>query len=176
MSSSNAWLLACSDTLTVAVSDHEIVECVQPERYYGIPGTPNYCSTVIAWQDKLVPVMDLAAALGGANNTPRDKAFVCLLSFQIAPKQPLQYLALRINGSPQKILVEDEQVCDAPAEGFSQLLKSATLCCFSHQQLPVAILDVARLSSEEFRELAQARPNSLAHDLPAVEFAQINSG
>jgi chemotaxis signal transduction protein len=176
MSSSNAWLLACSDTLTVAVSDHEIVECVQPERYFSVPATPNYCSSVIAWQDKLVPVMDLAAALDGANTIPLDKAFVCMLSFQLAPRQPLQYLALRINGTPQKIRVEDEQVCEAPAEGFSQLLKSATLCCFSHQQLPVAILDVAKLSSDEFRELAQARPNSLARGLPAVEFVQVNSG
>ena len=43
MSSSNAWLLECGDTLTIAVGDHEIVECVQPERYYSIPGTPDYC-------------------------------------------------------------------------------------------------------------------------------------
>ena len=176
MSSSNAWLLECGDVLTVAVSDHEIVECVHPERYYKVPGTPDYCSGVLAWQDKLVPVMDLAAALDGIPKTLLDTAFVCLLSYQLAPKQPLQYLALRINNTPQKILVDDEQVCEMPAEGFSALLKSVSLCAFSHQQLPVPILDIARLCSGEFRELAQANRDSLVPDLPAVELMQVNSG
>jgi chemotaxis signal transduction protein len=176
MSSSNAWLLECGEVLTVAVSDHEIVECVHPERYHKVPGTPDYCSSVLAWQDKLVPVMDLAAALDGIPKTSMDTAFVCLLSYQLAPKQPLQYLALRINNTPQKILVDDEQVCEMPAEGFSALLKSVSLCAFSHQQLPVPILDIAKLCSDEFRELAQVNQDSLGHDLPAAELMQVNSG
>ena len=155
MSTSNAWLLKCDDALTVAVSDHEIVECVQPERYYSIPGTPDYCCSVLAWQDKLVPVMDMAAALHGDHETQSEPLYVCLLSYQLAPKQPLQYLALRISQTPQKIQVDDEQVCELPPDGVSQLLASVSLCCFSHQQLPVAILDIAKLCSEEFRELAQ---------------------
>ena len=155
MSISNAWLLECGDALTVAVSDHEIVECVQPERYFKIPETPNYCCSVLAWQDKLVPVMDMTAALHADHRAQSEKLFACLLSYQLAPKQPLQYLALRISQAPQKIQVDDEQVCELPADGVSQLLASVSLCCFSHQQLPVAILDVAKLCSEEFRELAQ---------------------
>ena len=156
MSTSNAWLLECGDALTVAVSDHEIVECVQPERYYSIPGTPDYCCNVLAWQDKLVPVMDMAAALHGEHRAQSEPLLACLLSYQLAPKQPLQYLALRISQTPQKIQVEDEQVCEVPTEGISQLLASVSFCCFSHQQLPVAILNIEKLCSEEFRELAQA--------------------
>ena len=156
MSSSNAWLLECGDALTVAVSDHEIVECVQPEQFYRIPGTPDYCCNVLAWQDKLVPVMDMAAALRDEQKTQSKPLLVCLLSYQLAPKQPLQYLALRINQTPQKIQVDDDQVCELPTGGFSQLLASVSFCCFSHQQLPVAILDIAKLCSEGFRELAQA--------------------
>ena len=97
MSSSNAWLLECGDALTVAVGDHEIVECVQPERYYSIPGTPDYCSSVLSWQGKLVPVMDMAAAIRDQRGLPPDASFVCLLSYQRAPKQALEYLALRIS-------------------------------------------------------------------------------
>jgi chemotaxis signal transduction protein len=156
MSTSNAWLLECGDALTVAVSDHEIVECVQPERYFKIPGTPDYCCSVLAWQDKLVPVMDMAAALRDDHKTQSEPLYVCLLSYQLAPKQPLQYLALSISQAPQKIQVDDEQVCEQPTDGISQLLASVSFCCFSHQQLPVAILDIAKLCSEDFRELAQA--------------------
>lgn len=156
MSISNAWLLECGDALTVAVSDHEIVECVQPERYFRIPGTPDYCCSVLAWQDKLVPVMDMAAALDDDHKVRSEPLFACLLSYQLAPKQPLQYLALPISQTPQKIQVDDEQVCELPTDGISRLLASVSFCCFSHQQLPVAILDIAKLCSEEFRELAQA--------------------
>jgi len=156
MSSSNAWLLECGDALTVAVGDHEIVECVQPERYYSIPGTPDYCSSVLSWQGKLVPVMDMAAAIHEQRGLPQDTSFVCLLSYQRAPKQPLEYLALRISKTPQKIQVDDEQVCELPEGDAFDLLKSVAFCSFSHQQLPVPILDIVRLCSEEFRELAQA--------------------
>ena len=156
MSSSSAWLLECGDTLTVAVGDHEIVECVQPERYYGIPGTPDYCSSVLSWQGKLVPVMDIAAAVNDERSLPQDTSFVCLLSYQRAPKQALEYLALRISNTPQKIQVDDEQVCELPEGNAFDLLKSVAFCCFSHQQLPVPILDIVQLCSEEFRELAQA--------------------
>jgi chemotaxis signal transduction protein len=156
MSSSSAWLLECGDALTVAVGDHEIVECVQPERYYSIPGTPDYCSSVLSWQGKLVPVMDMAAAIRDQRGLPLDSSFVCLLSYQRAPKQPLEYLALRISKTPQKIQVDDDQVCELPEGDAFDRLKSVAFCCFSHQQLPVPILDIVRLCSEEFRELAQA--------------------
>ena len=176
MSSSNAWLLECSDALTVAVSDHEIVECVHPERYYRIPETPGHCSSVIAWQGKLIPVMDLTAALDSAHKAALDAALVCLLSYQLAPKQPLQYLALHIIDTPQKILVDDAQVCEIPVEGVSPLLKSVSLCAFTHQQLPVAILDIAKLCAVEFREMVEASQKSLMPDLPAADFMQVNSG
>ena len=156
MSSSNAWLLECGDALTVAVGDHEIVECVQPERYYSIPGTPGYCSSVLSWQGKLVPVMDMAAAVNGERGLPQDTSFVCLLSYQRAAKQALEYLALRISKTPQKIQVDDEQVCELPEGNAFDLLKSVAFCCFSYQQLPVPILNIVQLCSEEFRELAQA--------------------
>ena len=156
MSSSSAWLLECGDTLTVAVSDHEIVECVHPEQFYRIPETPDYCNNVLAWQDKLVPVMDMAAALHGAHKKQSEESFLCMLSYQLAAKQPLQYLALRISETPRKITVDDDQVCELPTGVSSQLLASVSFCCFSYQQLPVAILDIAKLCSEEFRQLAQA--------------------
>ncbi len=155
MSQSNAWLLDCGDALTVAVADHEIVECIQPERYYAVPGTPDYCSSVLAWNEKLVPVMDLSAAIQD-RKLLQNTSFVCLLSYQLAPKQPLQYVAVQINKTPEKIQVDDDQLCEVPGGVGSELLESVALSCFSHQDLPIAILDIAGLCSSEFRELALA--------------------
>lgn len=154
MSGSNAWLLECSDTLTIAVGDHEIVECVQPEQLYPVPATPAYCSHVLAWQGRLVPVLDMALAFNAGLR--QESPYVCLLSYQAAPRQPLQYIAVPINRTPQKIEVEDDQVCEAPGSAVPALLQAISLCCFSHAELPVPIVDIARLGSAEFREMALA--------------------
>lgn len=154
MSKSNAWLLECGDSLTFAVGDHEIVECLQAVHFYPVPAAPHYCSSVIAWQDRLVPVMDIGAIF--QVHSQREAPFVCLLSYQQAPRQPLQYLAVPINRTPGKIVVDDDQVCEAPPGSDSALLQSISLCCFSHADQPVPIVDIAKLCSGEFRELAQA--------------------
>lgn len=154
MSSSNAWLLECSDALTIAVGDHEIVECVQPEQVFQVPTTPGYCANVVAWQGRLVPMLDMGEAFqaGARQGSP----FVCLLSYQVGPRQPLQYIGLPVNRTPQKIEVDDEQVCEFAGDNVPALLQAISLCCFTHAELPVPIVDIARLCSAEFREMALA--------------------
>ncbi len=154
MSKSNAWLLECGDALTFAVGDHEIVECLQAVNFYPVPAAPHYCSSVIAWQDRLVPVMDIGAIFRG--HSQRQAAFVCLLSYQLAPRQPLHYLAVPIMRTPEKIVVDDDQVCEASPDSVSALLQSIAMCCFTHAEQAVPIVDIAKLCSGEFRELAQA--------------------
>ena len=81
---------------------------------------------------------------------------MCVLSQQRAQIREREYLSLCISNTPQKIQVDDEQVVELPERNADDRLKTVAFCCFSHQQLPVAILDIAKLCSEEFRELAQA--------------------
>ena len=152
MSGASAWLLECADALTVAVADHEIVECIQPERFYPVPAAPPYCSTVVEWQGRLVPVMDMGQVFT-ATRAPTQSTFVCLLAYQEAPRSPLQYIGLPVNKTPQKVEVDDAQICEPDG---SALLRAIALSCFTHLQQSVAIVDVARLCSGEFRELAQA--------------------
>jgi len=172
---SNAWLLECDPALIVAVSDHEIVEYIQPQRSYTVPETPRYCNRVITWQDKLVPVMDLAL-LTGMRNLQQELPFVCLLCYQLAPRQALQYLALRINRTPQKVAVDDSQACDIADDDFPPLLKSVTLCGFTHMQQAVPILDLGKLCSDEFREMAQGSQGSTTQGLLVEELVQVDSG
>jgi len=172
---SNAWLLECGPGLVVAVGDREIVEYVQPQRTYPVPGAPRYCNRVIAWQDRLLPVMDLAL-LTGLRKLQQDVAFVCLLKYQLAPRAALQYLALRINRSPVKVTVEDSQVCEPADDVLAPLLKSVTLCCFTHLQQAIPIIDLGKLCSDEIRELAQHTLSLATHGLLVEELIQVNSG
>ena len=155
MSSAQAWLLECSETLIVAVADHEIVECIQPDAYHEVPSTPPYCNRVIQWQGRLVPVLDLGALYGSVASLS-EPSFVCLLAYQEAPGLPLQHLAVPVNSAPEKVEVDDEQACELAEGPGDELLRAISISCFSHAQVPVAIVDIARLCSREFRELALA--------------------
>jgi chemotaxis signal transduction protein len=172
---SNAWLLECDPELTVAVGDHEIVEYIQPQRSYAVPETPPYCNRVIVWQDKLLPVIDMAL-LTGVRELQQEVSYACLLRYQLAPRAALQYLALRINRTPQKVVVDDSQVCEFADDEVSPLLKVVTLCCFTHMQRAVPILDLAKLCSGEFRDLARDSQGLTRQGLLVEELVQVDSG
>jgi chemotaxis signal transduction protein len=172
---SNAWLLECAPTLIVAVGDHEIVEYIQPQQSYPVPETPHYCNRVIAWQGMLVPVMDLAL-MTGVRSQQQELAFVCLLCYQLAPREALQYLALRINSTPQKVTVDDSQACELTQDSVSPLLKSVALCGFTHMEQTLPILDLGKLCSDEFREIALDSQDLVTQGLLVEELVQVESG
>ena len=155
MSSSEAWLLECGNALALAVGDHEMAEYVQQYESWTVPGAPDYCQRVMVWQNNIVPVMDLAALEGGSA-TNAGQSDICILHYQAAPQQPLQHLALCVSRVPQKISVDDAQACEFPPSLESGKLREVTLACFSHDGLPVLIVDIAKLCSAEFCQLANA--------------------
>lgn len=153
MSTSAAWLLECGESLSIAVSDHEMVELVRAARDHHVPGTPDYCSNVVVWQENIVPIMDIGPLHDSAGEERTD-TYLCLLNYQEAPNSPLQQLALRVNQAPERIQVDDAQVCEFPREFDGSRLKPVTLSCFTHHAKPVLILDISSLCSPGFRDLA----------------------
>ena len=159
MTASDAWLLECSDTLAIAVSDQEMVEFIDTPLRFEVPGSPEYCSAVVLWLDNLIPIMDIAVLLG--NPPDETKTRVNLLTYQEKPGEDLQQLAISVVRAPQKILVDDEQASELPEQIISSVLMPISLSCFSHGGKPVVILDVARLGSAEFRDIANDDQNLL---------------
>ena len=150
MSVSEAWLLEPNEELLVAISDHEIVEHIQGSITYPIPGSPEYCNKTVFWQGHLVPVIELDRLLG----LPLDESsqFMTLIAFQSQPDTALQYLALKVNVVPRKIMVDDDQVCELPEKISKSPLNSLCLSCFVYENKSVLILDMARLCSAEYRD------------------------
>ncbi|MCP4982388.1 MAG: hypothetical protein GY935_18060 [Gammaproteobacteria bacterium] len=155
MSLSSAWLLQCGENLSIAVGDREMVELVQDQSSYPVPGSPKYCSSVLIWQESIVPIMDLALLHSG-RGLDLLNSYLCLLNYQEAPSLPIQQLALRVSEAPERIQVDDAQFCELSPDLTTKLLKSVTLSCFSHHAKTVLILDIASLCSAEFRDLAAA--------------------
>ena len=155
MTVSEAWLLDCGNSLAIAVGDHEMAEYVQDRNFYSVPGSPEYCSSVLIWRENIVPVMDLCALHFGPAGVQAN-SLVCLLNYQEEPNAPLQHLALRVVKTPQKIRVDDEHACAIPEGLQGSVLKQISLACFNYDDLPVLVLDIARLCSADFRKLANA--------------------
>ena len=153
MSTSDAWLLECGDSLSIAVGDHQMVELLQDEQCHHVPGSPHYCSQVLLRGEDVVPVMDIDALHRGARSKPLD-SYLCLLNYQQAPGEPLLQLAVRVRRAPERIQVDDAQVCDFPADFDASLLRPLALSCFTHHASPVLIIDIANLCSAGFRDLA----------------------
>ena len=152
MTSSEAWLLECGDSLSIAVGDHEMIEYVKAPVCFSVPGSPDYCSSVLFWQNNFVPVMDIVVLHGQVPD--KDNSAICLLTYQEVPKAPLQQLALRVNNAPEKIQVDDEHICEFTEDINTSLLMPFALSCFTHAKRQVIVLDIARLCSTEFRDLA----------------------
>lgn len=152
MTTSDAWLLECSDTLSIAVGDHEMVEYIDTPFRFDVPGAPEYCSAVLLWQENLVPVMDLAALLGHSRDDLKPR--LSLLNYQDKAGEALQQVAIAVNRAPQKIVVDDEHACELPEEVNTSPLRALSLSSFNHNGQTVIILDISGLCSAEFRDTA----------------------
>jgi len=155
MSTSDAWLLECGESLSIAVGDHEMVELLQAAQCHHVPGSPYYCSQVLLRDEDIVPVMDIDALQRGIAAEPSD-FYLCLLNYQEASNSPLRQLAVKVRRAPERIQVDDAQLCDFPADFDDSLLKPLALSCFIHHAKPVLIIDIANLCSAGFRDLAAA--------------------
>ena len=158
MSVSDAWLLESNDLLSIAVGDHEMVEYLHGSACFPVPGAPSYCNHVLYWKNNLVPVMDLGVLLG--RPAQGASAFMSLIAYQEQPGLALQYLALKVRTAPEKIRVEDAQVCELPADVNDGPLMPICLTCFNHEDRPVVILDIAGLCSAEFRDVINVPKSS----------------
>ena len=158
MSVSDAWLLEPSDSLLMAIGDHEMVEFVQAATSFPVPGTPDYCRHVVFWQNNLVPVIDMGVILG--KPALDASAFVSLIAYQQQPGSLLQHLAVKLITAPHKIRVDDAQVSEIPDEIGNSLLMPVCHSCFIHGDRQVVILDIAGLCSAEFRDFVNGPPDA----------------
>ena len=157
MSTADAWLLQCGGSLTIAVGDHEIAELLPPAQSHAVPGTPAYCSRVLPRPDGIVPVMDVAMLYDGAS-TGRGDSYYCLLHYQAAANAPLEQVAIKVDSAPERIQVDDAQLCEFPRDFDASPLKHVTLSCFTHGAKTVLIVDIASLCSADFRDRVCAVP------------------
>ena len=158
MTTSEAWLLNCGDSLSIVVADHEMVEYIQGPFCYSVPASPAYCDSVLLWQDKFVPVMDIAAVYD--KPVGQTNSVICLLNYQLEPNTALLQLAIRVNKAPEKITVDDAQACELPDRIKNNPLSEIVLSSFALENTEAIIINITKLCSAEFRDLISAKPQT----------------
>lgn len=137
MSQANAWLLNFGDSCRAAVGTRELLHLVDAPETFVVPCAPDYCNRVVLWQERLLPVMDMAARLGAASS---HAPFLAVVAYQKARGEYPQFAALMLATPPQQLQVSDEQACPLPVQGNAW--QELTISCFEHQGEPIPVLNL----------------------------------
>ncbi len=141
-SRANAWLLDFGHGLCAAVGTRVLVHLIDDPKTYEVPCTPAYCREVAIWQNRLLPVMDMSARLGGSALQSRLLAVAAYLD---QPGDTLRFGALRLAAPPRALSVEDAQACSLPDQPAAWT--EFAMSCFEYQRAPVPVLHLARVFS-----------------------------
>lgn len=142
MSRMNAWLLDFGNACRAAVGVRELMHLVDAPVTFAVPLAPGYCRRVVLWQERLLPVMDIAARVGAQ---PCNASFLAVIGYQQQRGEYPQFGALMLSSPPRQLAVSDEQTCSLPDE--SSAWQELAISCFEHQGAPVPVLNLSRIFS-----------------------------
>lgn len=142
------WLLGLPGQRTVAIGERELIH-ILPEAplLYEIPRAPRHARRALAWQARILPVLDLAELFHAAA-LDADTPLVGVVAYRAAGVARLGALAL--HGVPRRFETSDTQSCELPPA--LQALAPGCLSCLEHPDHgAVPILHLSALFSASGR-------------------------
>ncbi|MCP5158474.1 MAG: hypothetical protein H6975_03495 [Gammaproteobacteria bacterium] len=140
---SNAWVLALDHRWFAAIGERELVHLVETPTLLEVPTCPYFCRSVLAWNDRLLPAIDLAAWLQQQPRVDHHWKLAGIVAYQPAPGVMPDYGALLLADIPERLPVTDAQACPLPEQppGWREL----ALSCFRRGEDAIPILDLPYL-------------------------------
>jgi chemotaxis signal transduction protein len=138
----NAWLLDFGHAFRAAVGTRVMLQITDSPRLHPLPCTPPHCRNAVFWQGRLLPVMDMAARLGGPAQTQR---LLAVVGYQDRQGEPTRFGALLLAAPPVAIAVGDDQSCALPEQPADW--KKFSVSCFDYRGTAVPVLHLPRIFS-----------------------------
>lgn len=159
----NAWLLDFGAGLHAAVGKYVLLQLIDNPLLHPVPCTPDYCHHIVAWHERLLPVVDMAVRLDESSQSPH---FLVIVGYQDLPANVTRFGALLLSSPPNAIAITDTQACPLPEHPatWSEL----ALSCCNYQNAPIPILNLARIFSRSADLAFEPQPI----DLPTMTYAQ----
>jgi chemotaxis signal transduction protein len=112
-----AWIISITDTVSLAVGEFELIHILtDPPVLFRVPTAPIYCQQVFVWQNKIIPVMNLATRFSlDISAVSSDHVIVSIFAYRLTTGQ-VEYAALFLNATPRRSEVSNEQACQLPAD------------------------------------------------------------
>jgi chemotaxis signal transduction protein len=133
----NAWLLDFGQNVRAVVGTRVLLQLVDSPNVLSVPVAPYHCRNVFLWRKKLLPVMDIAARLGG---TAQNTRLLTVVGYQHHETETVRFGALFLEKPPVAINVTDTQFCPLPEEQ-SNWSKFA-ISCFAHEGVATPIINL----------------------------------
>ena len=145
-----AWRLQFDVGVYAAVGEMEMIHLLQAEelQLFAIPQTPFYCSEVLVWENRIIPVLDVLSWLE-EYRVPRTYPIIGIFRYRTGESTEIEYGALAMESIPERISVNDDQASELPRipRGWRQL----ALSCIQHEEQLIPILDLPQLFSGALR-------------------------
>jgi hypothetical protein len=144
MSQAGAWLLTLGDH-RAAVGVREQVHLMLDPGAAELASTPAHCRHVIFWNDRCVPVMDLAHWLDPSTAAvdAGPHRHLGVYAYQLGADMPVEFGALWLSRPPQRVEVDDAAATQLPNARW----RSIATACFADAIGTVPILDLSRIFS-----------------------------
>ena len=147
-----AWLLSPGHACTVAVGKFEVRHLLTNPKTYCLPRAPEYCRRLLWWNDRLVPIFDLAGWMVDADGVTRAVNSEESLSASIYAivgyntiTSPIEYGAFEILEPPKMVYVKDSDFM-TPDNKFAAK-KAAIHSCFNDDGRSIPIINVGKIFS-----------------------------
>jgi hypothetical protein len=131
----NAWLLDFGQNVRAAVGKRVLLQLIKAPKVFSVPVTHDYCCNVILWGGRLLPVMDMAARLGGST---QEVKLLTVVGYQFHKNETVRFGALLLETAPVAISVTDAQACPLPVE--QSCWGKFAISCFDHEGVPTPII------------------------------------
>lgn len=116
-----AWIISITDSVSAAVGEFELIHILPDDpELFNVPRSPAYCQQVFVWQNKIIPVMNLAKRFGLEKESAINNHVITSIFAYRAENTGLpEYGALLLNATPYRSEVSDAQACPLPTELYS---------------------------------------------------------
>jgi hypothetical protein len=115
----DAWILSVARDRRAAVGAFEVVHVLthSPVLFH-VPLAPAHCRTVMLWEDRLLPVVDLHALITNgeaaveASKIGGLEQLIAVVAYEPDPQQPPEFGALLLASLPERASVGNVDACD----------------------------------------------------------------
>ena len=149
---SRAWLLKVTDSVSVAVGEFSVAECVLGESLTTIPGAVDYCNELLYFRGNFVPVIDFSKL---TNDVALSSQHIVVVAYLNPDLQRSEYLAIKLLHAISRIDVPDSSQCDWP-QNYPKLLEPIVLSLFDQNNTVVSIVNLADICNEGYSDFVAA--------------------